>query len=293
MTKKTKIAIIQTKVSNNEKLNIKNSIDKIKLAAKKKAKIICLPELFLSPYFCQTENHSKFKLAEKIPGKKTILYCELAKKLSVILIIPLFEKKTYGFYHNTSIIINEKGKIISKYRKMHIPDDPGYYEKFYFTPGDLGFKSTKTKYAKIGSLICWDQWFPEAARLTVLKGAEILFYPTAIGWHPKEKKKFGKSQLDAWIIMQRSHAIANGVFVAAINRTGLEKIGNKKIQFWGNSMVIDPSGNIVARAKSEKEEILVCDINLSKIENVRNHWPFLRDRRIDYYKGLTKNPKDE
>ena len=293
MTKKTKIAIIQTKVSNNEKLNIKNSIDKIKLAANKKAKIICLPELFLSPYFCQTENHSKFKLAEKIPGKKTILYCELAKKLSVILIIPLFEKKTYGFYHNTSIIINEKGKIISKYRKMHIPDDPGYYEKFYFTPGDLGFKSTKTKYAKIGSLICWDQWFPEAARLTVLKGAEILFYPTAIGWHPKEKKKFGKSQLDAWIIMQRSHAIANGVFVAAINRTGLEKVGNKKIQFWGNSMIIDPSGNIVARAKSEKEEILICDINLSKIENVRNHWPFLRDRRIDYYKGLTKNPKDE
>ena len=293
MTKKTKIAIIQTKVSNNEKLNIKNSIDKIKLAAKKKAKIICLPELFLSPYFCQTENHSKFKLAEKIPGKKTILYCELAKKLSVILIIPLFEKKTYGFYHNTSIIINEKGKIISKYRKMHIPDDPGYYEKFYFTPGDLGFKSTKTKYAKIGSLICWDQWFPEAARLTVLKGAEILFYPTAIGWHPKEKKKFGKSQLDAWIIMQRSHAIANGVFVAAINRTGLEKIGSKKIQFWGNSMIIDPSGNIVARAKSEKEEILIYDINLRKIENVRNHWPFLRDRRIDYYKGLTKNPKDE
>ena len=293
MIKKTKIAIVQTKVSNNEKLNIKNSIDKIKLAAKKKAKIICLPELFLSPYFCQTESHSKFKLAEKIPGKKTILYCELAKKLSVILIIPLFEKKTYGFYHNTSIIINEKGKIISKYRKMHIPDDPGYYEKFYFTPGDLGFKSTKTKYAKIGSLICWDQWFPEAARLTVLKGAEILFYPTAIGWHPKEKKKFGKSQLDAWIIMQRSHAIANGVFVAAINRTGLEKIGNKKIQFWGNSMIIDPSGNIIARAKSEKEEILICDINLSKIENTRNHWPFLRDRRIDYYKGLTKNPKDE
>ena len=293
MSKKTKIAILQTKVSNNEKLNIKNSINKIKLAAKKKAKIICLPELFLSPYFCQTENHSKFKLAEKIPGKKTILYCELAKKLSVILVIPLFEKKTSGFYHNTSIIINEKGKIISKYRKMHIPDDPGYYEKFYFTPGDLGFKSTKTKYAKIGSLICWDQWFPEAARLTVLKGAEILFYPTAIGWHPKEKKKFGKSQLDAWIIMQRSHAIANGVFVAAVNRTGLEKIGNKKIQFWGNSLIIDPSGNIVARAKSEKEEILICDINLSKIENVRNHWPFLRDRRIDYYKGLTKNPKDE
>ena len=293
MNKKTTIGLIQIKVTENQKKNLENSINKIRSAAKKKAKIICLPELFLSPYFCQTESHSKFKLAEKIPGPITSIYSNLAKELSVILMISLFEKKTSGFYHNTSIVINEKGKIVSKYRKMHIPDDPGYYEKFYFTPGDLGFKSTKTKYAKIGSLICWDQWFPEAARLTVLKGAEILFYPTAIGWHPKEKKKFGKSQLDAWIIMQRSHAIANGVFVAAINRTGLEKIGNKKIQFWGNSMIIDPSGNIVARAKSEKEEILVCDINLSKIENVRNHWPFLRDRRIDYYKGLTKNPKDE
>ena len=293
MIKKTKIAIVQTKVSNNEKLNIKNSIDKIKLAAKKKAKIICLPELFLSPYFCQTESHSKFKLAEKIPGKKTILYCELAKKLSVILIIPLFEKKTSGFYHNTSIIINEKGKIISKYRKMHIPDDPGYYEKFYFTPGDLGFKSTKTKYAKIGSLICWDQWFPEAARLTVLKGAEILFYPTAIGWHPKEKKKFGKAQLNAWITMQRSHAVANGVYVAAINRIGFEKIKNRKIQFWGNSIIIDPYGNILRQSHFNREETIICDIDFKKIEDARQHWPFLRDRRIDYYKGLLKNPEDE
>ena len=293
MSKKTKIAILQTKVSNNEKLNIKNSINKIKLAAKKKAKIICLPELFLSPYFCQTENHSKFKLAEKIPGKKTILYCELAKKLSVILIIPLFEKKTSGFYHNTSIIINEKGKIISKYRKMHIPDDPGYYEKFYFSPGDLGFKSVKTKYGKIGSLVCWDQWFPEAARLTALKGAEILFYPTAIGWHPKEKRKFGNSQLEAWITMQRSHAIANGIFVAAINRTGLEKMKNKKIQFWGNSIIIDPNGNIIKQAKSNKEEIMICNIDFKKIETARQHWPFFRDRRIDYYKGLLKNPEDE
>ena len=207
--------------------------------------------------------------------------------------ISLFEKKTSGFYHNTSIVINEIGKIISKYRKMHIPDDPGYYEKFYFSPGDLGFKSVKTKYGKIGSLVCWDQWFPEAARLTALKGAEILFYPTAIGWHPKEKRRFGNSQLEAWITMQRSHAIANGIFVAAINRTGLEKINNKKIQFWGNSLIIDPNGNIIKQAKSNKEEIMICNIDFRKIETARQHWPFFRDRRIDYYKGLLKNPEDE
>ena len=293
MAKKTTIGLIQTKVFDNQNKNIENSIIKIKEAAKKKAKIICLPELFLSPYFCQSENHAKFKLAEKIPGRLSDIYCKLAKELSVILMISLFEKKTTGFYHNTSIVIDDKGKIISKYRKMHIPDDPGYYEKFYFTPGDLGFKSTKTKYGKVGSLICWDQWFPEAARLTTLKGAEILFYPTAIGWHPKEKKQFGKSQLEAWITIQRSHAIANGVFVAAINRIGLEKTGKRKIHFWGNSMIIDPSGNIIAKSKSDKEEILITKIDLNKIETARNHWPFLRDRRIDYYKGLLKNPKDE
>ena len=293
MAKKTTIGLIQTKVFDNQNKNIENSVIKIKEAAKKKAKIICLPELFLSPYFCQSENHAKFKLAEKIPGRLSDIYCKLAKELSVILMISLFEKKTTGFYHNTSIVIDDKGKIISKYRKMHIPDDPGYYEKFYFTPGDLGFKSTKTKYGKVGSLICWDQWFPEAARLTTLKGAEILFYPTAIGWHPKEKKQFGKSQLEAWITIQRSHAIANGVFVAAINRIGLEKTGKRKIHFWGNSMIIDPSGNIIAKSKSDKEEILITKIDLNKIETARNHWPFLRDRRIDYYKGLLKNPKDE
>ena len=292
MKKKTTIGLIQTKVSLNPKNNIENSIIKIKEAAKKKAKIICLPELFLSAYFCQTENHSKFKLAEKIPGPTTDIYSNLAKELSVILIISLFEKKTSGFYHNTSIIIDESGKIISKYRKMHIPDDPGYYEKFYFTPGDLGFKSTNTNYGKIGSLVCWDQWFPEAARLTTLKGAEILFYPTAIGWHPKEKKKFGNSQLNAWITMQKSHAIANGVYVAAINRIGIENVKNKKIQFWGNSLIIDPSGNIIKQANFNKNEILICDVDFKKIETARQHWPFLRDRRIDYYKGLLKNPED-
>ena len=293
MAKKTTIGLIQTTIFDDQNKNIENSIIKIKEAAKKKAKIICLPELFLSPYFCQSENHAKFKLAEKIPGRLSDIYCKLAKELSVVLMISLFEKKTTGFYHNTSIVIDDKGKIISKYRKMHIPDDPGYYEKFYFTPGDLGFKSTKTKYGKVGSLICWDQWFPEAARLTTLKGAEILFYPTAIGWHPKEKKQFGKSQLEAWITIQRSHAIANGVFVAAINRIGLEKTGKRKIHFWGNSMIIDPSGNIIAKSKSDIEEILITSIDLNKIETARNHWPFLRDRRIDYYKGLLKNPKDE
>ena len=293
MKKKTTIGLIQIKVSNNPITNIENSIKKIKEAAKKNAKIICLPELFLSPYFCQTENHSKFKLAEKIPGPITNTYCKIAKELSVILMISLFEKKLTGFYHNTSIVINEKGKIISKYRKMHIPDDPGYYEKFYFSPGDLGFKSTKTIYGKIGSLICWDQWFPEAARLTALKGAEILFYPTAIGWHPKEKKKFGKAQLNAWITMQRSHAVANGVYVAAINRIGFEKIKNRKIQFWGNSIIIDPYGNVLRQSHFNREETIICDIDFKKIEDARQHWPFLRDRRIDYYKGLLKNPEDE
>ena len=293
MSKKTKIGLIQVKVSDNQEKNIKNSIKKIEQAAKRKAKIICLPELFLSPYFCQTESHSKFKLAEKIPGRISDIYCSLAKKLSVILMISLFEKKTSGFYHNTSIVINEKGKIVTKYRKMHIPDDPGYYEKFYFTPGDLGFKSVKTKFGNIGPLICWDQWFPEAARLTALKGAQIIFYPTAIGWHPKEKKSFGKSQLESWITIQKSHAIANGIYVVAVNRVGTEKKGGRKIQFWGNSMIINPSGQIIGKLSNNKEEILIREIDYKKIDKTREHWPFLRDRRIDFYKGILKNPSDE
>ena len=208
---KTRIALIQMKMSSEQKKNMDSAIRKIREASKKKAKIICLPELFLSNYFCQQEKHSNFNLAEKIPSKNTNTLCLLAKELKVIIIAPLFEKKTTGIYHNTCVVINEKGKLIGKYRKMHIPDDPQYYEKFYFTPGDLGFKSFKTSQGKLGTLVCWDQWFPEAARLTSLLGAEILFYPTAIGWHPREKKKFGKSQLNAWLSIQRSHAIANGV----------------------------------------------------------------------------------
>jgi len=293
MTRKTKIGLIQLKISNNKNFNLKNSIKKIREAKKKGAKIICVPELFLSNYFCKTENHSNFKLAERIPSDTSKIFCELARELKIILIISLFEKKISGMYHNTNLTINEKGKIVSKYRKMHIPDDPGYYEKFYFTPGDLGFKSVKTKFGKIGPLICWDQWFPEAARLTALKGAQIIFYPTAIGWHPKEKKKFGKSQLDSWITMQKSHAIANGTYVVAINRVGTEKKGKKKIEFWGNSMIIDPSGQIIGKLGNKKEEILIREINYKKIDSAREHWPFLRDRRIDFYKGILKNPADE
>ncbi len=293
MIKKVKIGIIQSKISNNSKKNLISAIKNIKKAASKKAKIICMPELFLSNYFCQTESHSNFKLAEKIPGKTTKIFCKLAKELQIVLMISLFEKKTHGFYHNTSIVISEKGKILSKYRKMHIPDDPGYYEKFYFTPGDLGFKSVKTKFGKIGPLICWDQWFPEAARLTALKGAQIIFYPTAIGWHPKEKREFGKTQLNSWITMQKSHAIANGTYVVAVNRVGVEKKGNKKIEFWGNSMIIDPSGEIIGKLGNKKEEILIREIDYKKIDTTREHWPFLRDRRIDFYKGILKNPVDE
>ncbi len=288
---KTKIALVQMKMSSDPKKNIQNATNKIKIAAKKGAKVICLPELFLTKYFCQVENHKNFNLAEKIPGPKSHLFSLLAKKLKIILIISLFEKKTSGLYHNSSIVINEKGKILGKYRKMHIPDDPQFYEKFYFTPGDLGFKSFKTSKGNLGTLICWDQWFPEAARLTALKGAEIIFYPTAIGWHPKEKKKFGKSQLNSWLSIQRSHAIANGVYVAAINRVGTEKQGNKMIEFWGNSVMFDPSGNIVKKANL-KENILICEIDFKKVETSRQHWPFFRDRRIDYYKGLLKNPRD-
>ena len=293
MPKKTIIGIIQSKISSSYNSNLSTAIKNIKKAANKNAKIICLPELFLTNYFCQTESHSNFKFAEKIPGKTSKIFSDLSKELNVILMISMFEKKTRGFYHNTSIVINEKGKILSKYRKMHIPDDPGYYEKFYFTPGDLGFKSIKTKYGNIGPLICWDQWFPEAARLTALRGAQIIFYPTAIGWHPKEKNKFGKAQLDSWVTMQKSHAIANGTYVVAVNRVGNEKKGNKKIEFWGNSMIIDPSGKIIGKLGNKKEGILIREIDYDKIDAAREHWPFLRDRRVDFYKGILKNPNDD
>ncbi len=289
---KTRLALIQIKMSSDKEKNITKAISKIQIAKKKGADIVCLPELFLTKYFCQTEKHSNFNLAESIPGPTTTVFSSLAKKLNLILLISIFEKRTSGIYHNTCVVINDDGKILGKYRKMHIPDDPQYYEKFYFTPGDLGFRSFKTKKGNLGTLICWDQWFPEAARLTALKGAEILFYPTAIGWHQSEKKKFGKSQLESWLTVQRSHAIANGVYVAAINRVGIEKQGNKKLEFWGNSIVFDPNGNIVKKGNLN-EQVLICDIDLKKIDTVRRHWPFFRDRRIDSYKNILKNPKDD
>ncbi len=288
---KVKLALIQMKMSSDRERNIANAISKIYKAKKKGANIICMPELFLTNYFCQSEKHSNFNLAEKIPGTTTETFSQLAKKLKIILILSLFEKRTSGIYHNTCIIVDENGKIKGKYRKMHIPDDPQYYEKFYFTPGDLGFKSFKTSKGNLGTLICWDQWFPEAARLTALKGAEIIFYPTAIGWHPREKKKFGKTQLNSWLSVQRSHAIANGIYVAAVNRIGIEKQGSKKLEFWGNSVIFDPSGNIVKKAKLT-EQILICEIDFKKVESARRHWPFFRDRRIEYYKDILKNPRD-
>ena len=288
---KTTIALVQMKMSSDPKKNIRNAVNKINIAAKKGAKVICLPELFMTKYFCQVESHINFNFAEKIPGPSSNLFSALARELKIILIISLFEKKTSGLYHNSCIVINEKGKLLGKYRKMHIPDDPQFYEKFYFAPGDLGFKSFKTSKGNLGTLICWDQWFPEAARLTALKGAEIIFYPTAIGWHPKEKREFGKSQLNSWLSIQRSHAIANGIYVAAINRVGTEKQGNKKIEFWGNSVIFDPSGKVVKKANLV-ENILVCEIDFKKVETSRQHWPFFRDRRIDFYKGLLKNPRD-
>ena len=254
--KKYLIGLLQMSMDKNPDSNLKKAVSWIDKAAKKGANIICLPELFRSQYFCQVEDIKNFELAETIPGISTEVIGKAAKKNGVVVIVPLFEKRAAGVYHNSSVIIDEKGKITGHYRKMHIPDDPSYYEKFYFTPGDLGFKSFKTKYGNIGTLICWDQWYPEGARLTALQGADILFYPTAIGWHPHEKKEHGKAQFDSWMTIQRGHAIANGVYVAAANRVGIEKqtAGSAGIQFWGSSFIADPQGVILAQASTDKKK---------------------------------------
>jgi len=288
--KKFNIALLQISLSKNLNDNLKKAVAWIDSAAKKGAHIICLPELFRSHYFCQIEDIENFNLAETIPGPSTKAIGEAAKKNKVIVIASIFEKRTSGIYHNTVVLINSNGEVEGLYRKMHIPDDPAYYEKFYFTPGDLGYKSFKTEYGNIGTLICWDQWYPEAARLTSLKGADILFYPTAIGWHPKEKEDQGKAQFDSWRTVQRGHAIANGIYVAAVNRVGLEKISKDSpgIEFWGSSFVSDPQGIIIAEASQDKEEILIAEIDLERIEYIRRNWPFLRDRRIDSYIDIDK-----
>jgi N-carbamoylputrescine amidase len=280
----TKIALIQMRCDPQPEKNLDKAISRIRDAAKQGAQIVCLPELFRSQYFCQTEDHSNFALAEEIPGPSTTALGEVAKETGVIVIASLFEKRAAGVYHNTAVVIDSEGNLLGKYRKMHIPDDPLYHEKFYFTPGDLGFKAWPTAHGKIGVCVCWDQWYPEAARLTALRGAEILFYPTAIGWHPSEKQEYGAAQHSAWETMQRSHAIANGCFVAAVNRVGHERpAGGDGIEFWGQSFIAAPSGEIIAKGSIDREEIVMADIEWQKVDEHRTHWPFLRDRRIDAY----------
>jgi N-carbamoylputrescine amidase len=269
--------------------NFARALGHVRGAARRGAQIICLPELFRSQYFCQEEDHRWFSLAEEIPGPSTGALGDLARELGVVIVAPLFEKRAAGLFHNTAAILDADGALLGTYRKMHIPDDPLYHEKFYFTPGDLGFRAWDTKRGKIGVCICWDQWYPESARLTALRGAEVLFYPTAIGWHPGEKARFGAQQHDAWETIQRGHAIANGCFLAVPNRTGHEApAGGDGIEFWGQSFLCDPAGTILARAGVDTEEILVCEVDCAQLDEQRTHWPFLRDRRIDAYQDITR-----
>jgi len=281
---KTKIALAQMRCGAEPNKNFAHAIDFIRDAARQGAQIVCLPELFRSQYFCQAEDHANFALAEEIPGKSTSALGEVAKQLAVVIIASLFEKRRAGVYHNTAAIIDSNGKLLGKYRKMHIPDDPLYHEKFYFAPGDLGFQAWETQRGKIGVCVCWDQWYPEAARLTALRGAEIIFYPTAIGWHPGEKEEFGEAQHSAWETIQRSHAIANGCYVAVANRVGHEApVGGPGIEFWGQSFVCGPDGQIMAKGSIDREEIVLAEIDWSAVDRHRTHWPFLRDRRVDAY----------
>jgi len=282
------IGLVQTACSSDPAANLQKTLAAVDRAAGQGAQIICTQELFRSQYFCQSEDHKYFELAEAIPGPTTDAFQQLAKARNIVVIASLFEKRAPGLYHNTAVIIDADGALLGRYRKMHIPDDPLYYEKFYFTPGDLGFRSWQTRYAKIGVLICWYQWYPEAARLTALQGAEILFYPTAIGWHPTERAQLGEQQHTAWEIVQRGHAVANGCYLAAPNRIGDEKLAGDGIQFWGQSFVAGPSGELLARASVDREETLVVPLDLAKIDTTRTHWPFLRDRRIDAYGDLTR-----
>jgi N-carbamoylputrescine amidase len=286
-SEKTQVALVQMRCGANPEQNLTRAIEFIREAAKNGAQIVCLPELFRSQYFCQSEDHDNFSLAENIPGPSTDALTKIAREKSVVIVASLFEKRAAGVYHNTAVVIDADGNILGKYRKMHIPDDPSYYEKFYFTPGDLGFQSWKTARGNLGVCVCWDQWYPEAARLTALRGAEILFYPTAIGWHPREKKKYGAAQLSAWQTMQRSHAIANGCFVAAANRVGHEApAGGDGIEFWGQSFICAPSGEILAQGSVNREEIVSAEVEWKRVDQHRTHWPFLRDRRVDAYEGI-------
>lgn len=285
---KYRVGLVQMSCSTDAKENLEKALVKIREAAAMGAQVICLQELFRSQYFCRIESADLFDLAEPIPGESTEAIGKLAKELKVVVVSSLFEKRAQGLYHNTAAILNADGELQGIYRKMHIPDDPLYFEKFYFTPGDTGFKNFDTPFGRLGVLVCWDQWYPEGARLTAMQGASILFYPTAIGWHPHEKEQYGEAQLDAWRTIQRSHAIANGIYVAAVNRIGFEGTPDNGLEFWGNSFLADPFGRVLQQASSDKEEILVGEIDPAVQDEVRRNWPFFRDRRIDAYEGVTK-----
>jgi len=282
-----KIGLVQMSCSTDPDANLQKAIKGVREAVSKGAEIVCLQELFRSRYFCREENAELFDLAESIPGPSTEALSSVAKELQVSIVASLFEKRAAGLYHNTAAILDADGSLIGMYRKMHIPDDPLYYEKYYFTPGDLGFQNFETRYSRIGVLVCWDQWYPEGARITSLQGANVLFYPTAIGWHPAEKEQYGAAQLDAWRTIQRSHSISNGVFVAAVNRTGLEGPVESQLEFWGNSFVSDPFGRVIAQASTENEETLVVECDPKQMDEVRRNWPFIRDRRVDAYGPIT------
>jgi len=288
--RKFSVALVQMALGTDPDKNLRRAVTKIEEAARKGANLVCLPELFRSQYFCQTEDADAFDLAEPVPGPTTETLGKVAEKLNVVLVAPVFERRAPGLYHNSAAIIDADGRINGLYRKMHIPDDPAYYEKFYFTPGDLGFRAFDTRVGRVSTMICWDQWYPEGARIAALQGASLLLYPTAIGWHPHEKKKYGKAQREAWQTVQRGHAIANGLYVAAVNRIGLEKPDKKSagIEFWGSSFIADPQGVIIAEASIDKEETVFGVVDLGRLENVRRNWPFLRDRRIDAYEGIER-----
>jgi N-carbamoylputrescine amidase len=291
---KFRIGLVQMSATPDPDKNLQRALERLQQAAAKGAQIVCLPELFQTQYFCQREDAALFDLAESIPGPATMKLAEAAKQLGIVLIASVFEKRAPGVYHNTAVMIDADGSLRGIYRKMHIPDDPLYYEKYYFTPGDLGFKAFDTQVGRVGTLVCWDQWYPEGARITALQGAQVLFYPTAIGWHPAEKEQFGVAQHDAWQTIQRAHAIANGVYVAVVNRVGFEQgdiRGNKAsgqgLEFWGGSFIADPFGRVIAQASHDKEEILLGEVDLRALEDIRRNWPFLRDRRVDSYAPIT------
>jgi N-carbamoylputrescine amidase len=283
------LALIQMAASIDPEANVDVAVSRVREAGQRGARVVCLPELFRTPYFCQREDTKFFDLAESIPGPTTTRLGELARELQLVIVAPIFERRAPGVYHNSAAVIDVTGKLAGVYRKMHIPDDPAYYEKFYFTPGDFGFRAFSTAVGSLGTLICWDQWYPEGARLASLRGAIVLLYPTAIGWHPHEKEAHGPAQLDAWRTIQRAHAIANGVYVAAVNRTGHERSDSSPgIEFWGSSFIADPFGIVIAQASAENEETVFAEIDPARLEDVRRNWPFLRDRRVDAYEGLSQ-----